>query len=164
MSRVRFRQNVCASIVNSWDRNTSEREPNSEPSRSQNPNQTRTSWPWSQNFFLRQIPRYTPTINYYGPKTRVVHDFVIIQFSIKRSKTTFTSGTASRKQSVLQHLWPCSECHWKRNYSRDPVPTNILTNCTNTWRLHYWLLIVPWPRSFFVLMKIFIHQANMVEE
>ena len=64
------------------------------------------------------------------------------------------SGTASRKQSVLQHLWPCSESHWKRNYSRDPVPTNILTNCTNTWRLHYWLLIVPWPRSFSYLCRV----------
>jgi len=30
-------------------------------------------------------------------------------------------GTAFRKQSVLQHLWPCSESQWKRNFSRDPA-------------------------------------------
>jgi len=40
-------------------------------------------------------------------------------------------GTAFRK-----HLWPCSESHWKRHFSRDPALTNVLTNCTNMWRLH----------------------------
>ena len=35
------------------------------------------------------------------------------------------SGTACQKQSVLQHLWRCSESHWRRNCSRDPTLTNL---------------------------------------
>ena len=34
------------------------------------------------------------------------------------------------------------------------LSTDICTNCTNTWRLHYWLLIVPWPRSFSYLCHV----------
>jgi len=34
-------------------------------------------------------------------------------------------GTAFQKQSVLQHLRPCSESHWKRHFSRDPTLTNV---------------------------------------
>ena len=42
------------------------------------------------------------------------------------------SGTACQKQSVLQHLWRCSERHWIQNCSCDLIPTNRLNNC-----LHY---------------------------
>ena len=38
------------------------------------------------------------------------------------------SGTACQKQSVLQYLCRCSESHWRRNCSRDPTLTNLITN------------------------------------
>ena len=43
------------------------------------------------------------------------------------------AGTACQKQSVLQHLCRSSKSHWRRNCSRDPTLTNLITNCTNTW-------------------------------
>ena len=35
------------------------------------------------------------------------------------------SGTACQKQSVLQHLWRCSESHWRRNCLRGLTLTNL---------------------------------------
>ena len=35
------------------------------------------------------------------------------------------SGTACQKQPVLQHLWYCSESHWRWKCSRDPTLTNL---------------------------------------
>ena len=43
------------------------------------------------------------------------------------------SGTACQKQSVLQHLYRCSESRWRRNCSRDPALSNFITNYTSTW-------------------------------
>ena len=69
------------------------------------------------------------------------------------------SGTARQKQSVLQHLFRCPERHWIRNCSRDPTPTNSITNCTNTTHCSFTFLF---HRSFWTICHVNVNSLTNI--
>ena len=66
------------------------------------------------------------------------------------------SGTVCQKQSVLRHLWRCSERHWRRDCSRNLIPTNSITI---TW-ITACFSFVLWPKSFWILCHVNVNSLT----